>query len=194
MTQRLLMTLAFATLLGGTAAPALAAPDSYVIDPTHTSVIFSVNHGGWANVYGRFRTLSGTMKFDEKNVAASAVAVTIDANSVDTNHDKRNASLKSPDFLNTAEFDQIKFVSTKIEKTGDNKGRITGNLTLIGVTRPVVLDVTYNRTGFDKIMNKTKAGFSATTVIDRSQFGMKYGLPHLGNDIKVTLEVEAIKQ
>lgn len=194
MTKRLLMTLAAATVLGGMAAPVLAAPDSYVIDPTHTSVIFSVNHGGWANVYGRFRTLSGTMKFDEKNVAASAVAVTIDANSVDTNHDKRNASLKSPDFLNTAEFDQIKFVSTKIEKTGDNKGRITGNLTLIGVTKPVVLDVTYNRTGFDKIMNKTKAGFSATTVIDRSQFGMKYGLPHLGNDIKVTLEVEAIKQ
>ena len=143
----------------------------------------------------RFNKVSGDLVFDEKNPEKSSISVVIETATVDSNHEARDKHLRSPDFFNSAEFPQMKFVSTKITKTGAKTGKITGNLTLLGVTKPVTLDVKFNaKTPHFRIKDRIHAGFSARTKIKRSEWGMKKFLPAIGDDITIILEVEAIKQ
>ncbi|MBP2299217.1 YceI family protein [Azospirillum picis] len=175
------------------AASASAAPVTYKLDPAHTSVVFIVNHVGFSNLFGRFDKPAGEVTFDKDAPEKSSVTVAIDTASVDTNHEKRDQHLRSPDFFNTKEFPQMTFKSSKIEKTGDNTGKLHGDLTLLGVSKPVVLDVTFNNQGVSPASKQETAGFSARGTIKRSDFGMKYGVPAIGDDIQILIEVEAVK-
>jgi polyisoprenoid-binding protein YceI len=194
-------------LTGAIAAAALAtsmttsltasAADKLTIDPNHASATFRTMHLGYSRVTVRFNDVRGSIVFDQKDVTKSSVSVVIKTASVDSNHKKRDAHLRSPDFFNAKEFPEMKFVSTRIEKVGAKTGKIHGNLTLLGVTKPVTLDVQFNRMGpnplpgYNKIMT---AGFSATTKIKRSDWGMKYALRGIGDQIEIWLEVEAQKK
>ena len=130
-------SLAATTLLATLAGPALAGTP-YVLDPAHLSTLFVVDHMGYSKIYGRFGQVAGTVEFDPQAVETSSLSVTIKAASVDTNFGPRDDHLRSPDFFNVREFPDITFVSKKIEKTGERTGKVTGALTLLGVTRPVV--------------------------------------------------------
>ncbi|MDC0739545.1 YceI family protein [Cognatishimia sp. SS12] len=179
----------------GFAAPVLAA-DTYMIDPAHAWVQFSTNHVGWANARGTFNAVSGEIEFDKEDVTKSSVNVVIEAASIDTNLEARDDHLRSPDFLNAEEFPTIEFVSTSIEKTGDRTGLITGDMTLVGVTKPVVLDVVWNsESPLPWNDAKIKTGFSATGSIDSKEFGItKMEGFGLGPVINLMIDIEALKQ
>ncbi len=181
-----------AALLAGTGI-ATAAPADYTLDPSHTSVVFVINHLGFSNVYGRFDEVAGTLRFDPEALAAASVTATIKTGSLDTNHAKREEHLKSPDFFNAAAFPEMTFTSTGIEKTGDRTGKVTGTLTLLGVSKPVVLDVTFNKAGVSPITKKETAGFSARGSLKRSDFGMTTFLPAIADRVDIMIETEAVK-
>ena len=175
------------------ARPATAA-DTYVIDPVHTTIGFAANRRGLANIVGRFREFEGTIVFDEADISQSKVSVTIKADSIVTGFGPRDQDFRSPNFFNAKEFPEIKFTSTKITKTGAKTGTITGNLTLLGVTRPITLDATFNRTVVDRRLNKTHVGFTATASFDRRDFGMNRFARPDGPPVKLTFEIVADKQ
>ncbi|BAI74675.1 protein (plasmid) [Azospirillum sp. B510] len=193
MKKTLFAAVLFAATAVGTVAPAFAAPVNYKIDPAHTAVAFIVNHVGFSNVIGRFNTVGGDITFDKDAVEKSVVTVTIDTTSVDTNHAKRDEHLRSPDFFNAKEFPKLTFKSTKIEKTGEKTGKLHGDLTMLGVTKPVVLDITFNKDGVSPASKLETAGFSARGTVKRTDFGMKYGAPAIGDDIQLLIEIEAVK-
>ncbi|MGE0121173.1 MAG: YceI family protein [Dongiaceae bacterium] len=173
-----------------TAAP---AAERFAIDPSHSNILFLVGHLGYSRMVGQFQEFTGEFTFDEQAVEGSAVAVTISAASIDTDDQARDDHLRSPDFFNAAEFPEITFVSTAIERTGDNTGRITGELTLLGVTKPVTLDVTFNQKAphpLPQYNGVLVAGFSGRTKILRSDFGMSTFAPAIGDEIEILLEVE----
>ncbi|KAA1057132.1 YceI family protein [Azospirillum argentinense] len=190
--KRLLATAALSALV---ALPMTvqAAPVAYKLDPAHTAVVFIVDHLGFSKAVGSFNTVAGELAFDKDAADKSSLSVTIDTASIDTNHAKRDEHLKSPDFFNVKEFPKLTFKSTKIEKTGDKTGKLHGDLTLLGVTKPVVLDVTFNKDGVSPASKQETVGFSARGTIKRSDFGMKYGVPNIGDDIQIIIESEAVK-
>ena len=194
--KRLLAAAALSTALAAAATlplTAQAAPVAYKLDPAHTAVVFIVDHLAFSKAVGRFNTVAGELSFDKDAAEKSALSVTIDTASVDTNHAKRDEHLKSPDFFNVKEFPKLTFKSTKIEKTGDKTGKLHGDLTLLGVTKPVVLDVTFNKDGVSAASKLDTVGFSARGTIKRSEFGMKYGVPNIGDEIQIIIESEAVK-
>lgn len=194
MTKTLFAAVLFATAAAGALTPAAAAPVDYKVDPAHTSVAFIINHVGYSNLIGRFNTVAGDLTFDKDAVEKSTLAVTIDTASVDTNHAKRDEHLKSPDFFNAKEFPKLTFKSTRIEKTGATTGKLYGDMTLLGVTKPVVLDVTFNKDGVSPASKLETAGFSARGTLKRSDFGMKYGVPAIGDEVTLLIEAEAVKK
>ncbi|HEX2753257.1 MAG TPA: YceI family protein, partial [Alphaproteobacteria bacterium] len=119
---------------------------------------------------------------------------TIDTNSLTMDDDAWEKHLKNEDFFNVEKFPAMTFKSTKVEKTGDNTGRVTGDLTLLGVTKPVTLDVIFNKGGIHPYSKKYVAGFSATGKLNRSEFGMTYGLPGVGDEVNISIEVEGIRE
>lgn len=168
-------------------SPVFAA-DEFTIDPTHTWVNFSVNHGGFAAARGNFGDVSGTIMFDQADVSNSSVAVEIRASSVDTNLKARDGHLASPDFFNAAEFPKLTFKSTSVEKTGENTGTITGELTMLGVSKAITLDAVFNKGEGNKI------GFSATAEITPGDFGMsKVAGFGMGPTVHITIDLEAKK-
>ena len=187
-----LAALALITLV---AMPAFAA-DSYKIDPEHAWVSITVNHAGWSNAHGMFHAVAGDIVFDKDDVSKSSVNVTIEAASIDTNLDQRNSDINSPDFLNTAEFPTITFVSSAVEKTGDRTGKVIGTVSMIGVSLPLTLDVIWNAEQplpWDASVIKT--GFTATGKVDLADFGMtKAGDYGIGPDVNLLIDIEAIKQ
>lgn len=176
------------------ATPALA--DTYKIDTSHVYVGFEVDHLGFSTTYGRFNDVSGTIEFDEENPENSSVDVKIDPASVDTGHAERDEHVRGADLLNTAEYPEMSFKSTGIERTGEKTGRITGDLTLHGVTKPVTLDTTFTRQGTYPMTEEEihVIGFNATTTIKRSDFGMDKWLEMIGDELPITISFEAHKQ
>ena len=182
------------------AAAAFAATDKFEIDPTHSQAGFTVRHF-FSRVPGRFNELSGTIQFDPKNLAASSVEVTIPVSSINTENDRRDAHLKSPDFFDAANFPNLTFKSTKVVPGKDGKFQIEGDLTMRGVTKKVVLDATSLGSGpvgsGDRI--ETRAGWEAVTTVNRKDYGISWnktldqGGTLLGDDVTITLQVEAIK-
>jgi polyisoprenoid-binding protein YceI len=183
-----------ATGLAFLATPALA--DTYKIDTSHVYVGFEVDHLGFSTTYGRFNDVSGTIELDEENPEMSSVEVKIDPASVDTGHAERDEHLRGADLLNTAEYPEMSFKSTGIERTGEKTGLITGDLTLHGVTRPVTLDTEFTRKGtYPMTEEKIEViGFNATTTIRRSDFGMDKWLQMVGDELPITISFEAHKQ
>ncbi len=166
------------------------AADVYTLDPTHTTVVWSANHLGFSNPFGLFSMVEGTLTLDETAPEKSNVDATISIANLFTGNQKFDDHLKNKDFFNITEFPKATFKSTKVEKTGDKTARVTGDLTMLGITKPVVLDVTYNKSGVFPMNQKPTVGFSATTTIKRSDWGMEYGVA-LGVSDDVTLRIEA---
>jgi polyisoprenoid-binding protein YceI len=179
------------------APAAQAAPETFTIDTTHSNIVFLVDHLGYAKMVGEFQDYSGEFTFDPDDPDASSVSLTIQAGSVDTDHDKRDQHLTGPDFLNAAKFPTITFESTGVEVTGERRGELTGELTMLGETRPITLDVTFNKMAenplpqYDKILT---AGFSARGTIERSNWGVDSYVPSIGDEIRLILEIEGQDQ
>ena len=178
------------------AAPAVAAPERYRLDPEHLSIGFLVGHIGYADVLGKFLRAEGDFVLDEKARTVSDIKVTIDAASVFSNHEARDDHVRKADFLDVARFPTITFVSTGATATGPDTGTIDGDLTIRGVTRPVTLDVTLNKTGPYPFGDNYVAGVSARTTIRRSDFGMTYAVENgwVGDEVQVIIELEAIRE
>jgi polyisoprenoid-binding protein YceI len=180
--------------------PVLAHADTWQIDPAHTNVEFSVRHMMISNVKGQFQKTSGTITINGNDPTSAKIDATIDAASINTRVDKRDAHLKSPAFLDVDKFPTITFKSTKVEAAGPGKWKVTGDLTLHGVTKPVVLDVEGTGTPITDPMGNTRAGASATTKIDRKDFGLVWNQPletggvMVGDDVAISIDVEAIKK
>lgn len=171
-----------------------ALAEGWKLDESHTHVLFEVNHLGFSTNHGGFRKVSGAVNLDEKKPENTKVEVTIDAASLFTWHDKRDEHLRSADFFNVEKFPALTFKSTKVERTGENTAKMTGDLTMLGVTKPVSLDVTLNKMGpHPRNSEKTVAGFTATGILKRSDFGMAYGVPAVGDEVRVTIETELNK-
>ncbi len=173
-----------------------SAQDAYAVDADHAWVTFKTNHAGWADAHGLFRTVSGEIQFDRENVANSSIELRIEAASIDTNNERRDTHLRSPDFFNVEEFPEITFESTTIEQTGERTANVTGDLTLLGTTEPVTLAVTWNEESpLPWDANTIKTGFSATGSFSGLDFGMtsltQYGL---GPDVELDIDIEAVRQ
>ena len=165
--------------------------DSYTIDPKHTYPNFSINHLGFSTMHGQFEKTTGSLSLDQAKGTGS-VNVVIQMASVSTGLKKRDDHLRGPDFFNAVEFPTMTFKSTKVSFKG--KGAVvTGNLTIKGVTKAVDLEVASINCGVHPFNKKHVCGFDATTSIKRSDFGIKYGLPAIGDKMDIQIEVEAIK-
>lgn len=176
------------------ATPAFAAPDKYSFDPAHTQILFSVSHLGFSHSHGRFNTFDGSFTFDEKNPEASSVDVTIDTGSVDMGSKEWDDAVKADALLNAKKFPKMMFKSTSVTKTDEKTGTVTGDLTLLGVTKPVTLSVTFNKSGNHPYTKNHLAGFSASATLKRSDFGMAKYIPDVGDEVSITIEVEGIRQ
>lgn len=175
---------------------AAAAPERYRIDPEHLSIGFLVGHIGYAEVLGLFLEGEGSFTFDPEARTLSDLRVTIPAVSVFTNHDDRDEHLRGSDFLDAGSHPEITFAGTGAEPTGERTGRVTGDLTLRGVTRPVTLDVTWNKSGPYPFGDNFVIGISARTTIRRSDFGMTYAVDNgwVEDEVDIIIELEAIRQ
>jgi polyisoprenoid-binding protein YceI len=183
--------LVLASALALATAPVFAA--TYTLDPGHTQVVFSWNHFGYSNPTAQFGKVEGTLEFDAANPTKSSVKVTIPLASVNSNVEKLNEHLQGADFFDSAKYPDAVFKSTKVEKgASENQLKVSGELSLHGVTKPVVLDVTVNKVGEHPMRKAPAAGFDATATIKRSDFGISTYVPMVSDDIKLHITSEAI--
>lgn len=169
------------------------AAESYTIDPFHTYPNFEINHLGFSTMHGRFGKTEGKLTIDWANNTGT-VDIVIDAASIDTGMKKRDDHLRSPDFLNAAEFPEITYKSTKVKINDDKTARVDGNLTIMGVTRPVTLEVESINCGEHPMQKGTHVcGFDAEGEIKRSDFGITYALPAVGDEMELKIQVEATR-
>ena len=175
------------------AAPALAAPETYVADSTHTFSRFSYSHFGYSTQVSRFNKNTGTVVFD-KAAKTGSVDIVIDTKSVDTGYDTFNEHIQGEDFLDTAKFPTATFKSTKVIFEGDKPAKVEGNLTIKGVTKPVTLTVTSFQAMPHPMLKKDAIGANATVTIKRSEFNAGKYAPYVGDDVTIDVAIEAIKQ
>jgi polyisoprenoid-binding protein YceI len=174
-----------------------AAPAPFNLDASHSTAGFAVKHLVISSVRGEFRTFSGVVQLDDADPTKSTVEATIDVNSLDTHVADRDAHLKSPDFFDTAKFPTVTFKSTKVAKAGKDALKVTGDLTLHGVTRPVTLDVKTSPE-VKGMFGETRRAFAATTKISRKDFGLTWNKlveagPAVGDEVVITLDLEVVK-
>ena len=183
-------TLALAVTLAG---PASAAPETYVVDPSHTFARFSYSHFGLSTQLSRFDRTSGTVVLDAAAKSAT-VDIVIDTTSVDTGFATFNEHIQGPDFLDTAKYPTATFKSTRVTFEGDKPVAIDGNLTIKGVTRPVTLTVTSYTSMMHPMLKKPAIGADATTVIKRTEFNAGKYAPNVGDDVTISIALEAVRQ
>ena len=183
--------LSAAALLAFAAAPALAAPVTYKIDPTHTIVLAQWNHFGFSNPSASFGNVEGTLVYDAADVARSSVEVTLPLSGLEGFSAKFNEHLRSADFFDAAKFPKATFKSTKVEAAGEGKLKVTGDLTVKDITRPVVLDVTLNKAADHPMTKAPTIGFDATTTLSRSEFGVGNYAPAVSDEVELRITTEA---
>jgi polyisoprenoid-binding protein YceI len=181
--------LLFASLLLA-AGLAQAAPATYKLDPNHTQVIASWNHFGYSNPIANFGNVDGTLVYDADKVEASSVNVTLPLSGLDALVPDLTKHIQSADFFDAAKWPTATFKSTKVEKGAGDKLKVTGDLTIRDVTKPVVLDVTLNKAGQGR-NGEAKVGFGATTTIKRSEFGVAKFIPNVSDEIQLRITTEA---
>lgn len=186
-------TLAVVAGLSGTAFSAQAA-DTYKLDPTHTSVLFIVNHLGFSDYQGRFNGVTGELTLDREDPSASSATITIDLNQIDSGVEALDNHMKSADFFNVEEFPTATFTSTSVELVGDNAATVTGDLTLLGETKPLVLDVALSGEGTHPMTGDEVVGFSADGVVTRTDYGMDFLVPGVGDEVTLQISSEFLKQ
>lgn len=173
-----------------TAIPAQAKVETYKFEKPHTQIGFYASHLGFSHSHGRFMDFDGSLKLDRDNPENSKVSVTIDATSLDMN-DKVWTDHVQDKLFDVQNYPEIKFESTNVLQQGDNKALVTGQLTMLGKSRAVILNVKYNKSGSNPYSGVYTSGFSATASIQRSNWGMDYGLPGIGDEVEIRIEVEA---
>jgi len=189
-----------ATLVAALAVPSPAATATWQIDPAHTAAGFSVRHMMIATVRGQFKGVTGMVLWDDQDINNSTVDVTIDANTVDTGEPKRDADLKSANFFDVKNYPTITFKSTKIEKISAGKMKVTGNLTIHGVTKQVVLDVEGPSGAVKDPWGNTRVALNATTTVNRLDYGVKWnakmdsGGMVVGDDVNINIDLEMTKK
>lgn len=185
-----LLALLFAGGLAAPAAPVHAA-DTFTFDASHTYIGFEIDHLGFAMTLGEFLRYEGTLTLDRENIERSTVEVRIDTASIDTDQADFDEHLRSADFFHVAEFPTMHFRSTAVEDLGAGRLKVSGDLTLLGSTRPVVLDTRLNKVATHPFRRGIEvAGFSATTTIDRTAFGMDKYAPAVGTEVRIRIETE----
>ena len=175
------------------AAPALAAPETYVVDGNHTFPRFSYNHLGYSIQMSRFDKATGTVTLD-KAAKTAAVDIVIDTKSVNTGSATFNEHIQGEDFLDTTKYSTAAFKSTKVVFDGDKPASIEGNLTLKGVTKPVTLTVTNFKAAPHPMLKKDAIGANATTKVKRTDFNMGKNVPYVGDEVTIDIAIEAVKQ
>ncbi len=191
----------FLALFLAAAAPAaaLAQTSTWNLDPAHSHASFTVRHMVISNVRGDFQKFSGAVQLDEKDVSRSTVEATLQTASVDTANADRDKHLRSPDFFDAEKFPTIAFKSTRVEKAADGKLNVTGNLTMKGVTKPVVLVVEGPTAEIKDPWGNARRGLSASTTINRKDWGLTWNKmveagPVVGDEVKIVIEAELVKQ
>ena len=169
---------------------ARAATETYTLDPTHSYVMWHINHFGFSSPSGKWLA-EGTLVLDESAPKNSKVNVTIPVTNMVTGIPKLDEHLQDSDFFDTAHYPNATFVSDKVNVTGKTTAKVQGILTVHGVSKPVTLDVKLNKMGESPITHKKTVGFTATTTIKRSDFGISKYLPGLGDEVKINIETEA---
>ncbi|MCV6586338.1 MAG: YceI family protein [Marinibacterium sp.] len=184
-----------AALLASTAfaGAALAEAEKYVLDASHSQILFSYNHLGFSTTWGMFSGFEGDIMFDAADPAASSVSVSMPLSMMFTGWEQRTGHFMSEDFFAATEDETISFNSTSIEVTGDDTALITGDLTLNDVTKSVVLDARLNQAGDHPMANKPWLGFDATTTLVRSDYGLGQFAPFVSDEVAVQISVEAMK-
>ncbi len=192
MISRPLVTAIAALVLASASVVAFAAPVTYKIDPSHTDVIVSWSHFGFSNPIAHFGDVDGSITYDADNVGQSSVNVTIPLVGMESHVAAFNDHLRGSDFFDAEKYPVITFASTGVEAAGSDKLRVSGDLTVHGVTRPVVLDVKINRIGEQPMAKRPAAGFDATTTIKRSDFGMAKYAPNVSDEVQIRITTEAV--
>ena len=191
--QKLTKLTAALILAAVTAAPALAAPETFAVDSTHTFPRFSYSHLGYSIQMSRFDKATGTVTLD-KAARTAAVDIVIDTKSVNTGSATFNEHIQGEDFLDTAKYPTATFKSTKVNFEGDKPASIEGNLTLKGITKPVTLTVTSFHAMPHPMMKKDAIGANATTKVKRTDFNMGKNAPYVGDEVTIDIAFEAVKQ
>ncbi|HEV2622282.1 MAG TPA: YceI family protein [Frateuria sp.] len=187
--MRTFKALLFAGLLGA-AAIAQAAPVTYTLDPHHTMVLFSWSHFGFSHPTAELGLGQGTLTFDPQHPEQAKVEVTLPMSGLDTHVPALNEHLAKPDFLDSAKYPLATYKSTRVEPIGNGHFRVTGDLTVHGVTRPVVLDATLNKVGKHPMSGKQSIGFDATGTLKRSDFGVSAYVPNVSDEISLHITTE----
>lgn len=193
-------TLLAAALSAILTIPAAAATSTWQIDPAHTAAGFAVKHLMISTVRGQFKGITGTVTWDDQDVSKSSVDVTIDANTVDTSEPMRDKDLKSEKFFDVAKYPTITFKSKKVEAVSAGKVKITGDLTIHGVTKEAVLDVEGPTAPVKDPWGNTRVAASATTKVNRQDYGVKWnanmdgGGVVVGDDVNITIDLEMTKK
>ena len=184
-------TLATAMMLTFVSA-SISLAQQYTLDPAHSGVTFQISHLGLSWIHGRFNTISGDFSINKEAPEQSTFALTIDANSIDTNNQQRDDHLKSPDFFNVKQFPEITFQSTKVEAIKDGY-KVTGDLTIHGETKPVTFDLLGGRTA-EFPPGTSRTGFSTSVKIKRTDFGVGQPVPAIGEEVHTTISFECTQK
>jgi len=172
-------------------APAQAA-DTFTVDPIHSSLVFRVKHLNVGHIYGRFNQFSGSFAFDEKTPADCKLEMEVKIDSLDTANTDRDKHLKGPDFFNAKEFTTMTFKATSMKASDEKNYEVTGDLMLHGVTKQVTVKLERIGTAKDPRSGKPRTGWETTFTIKRSDFGMKYGVPAISDEVRITVAMEGV--
>ncbi len=191
----------FLALAAALAIPTLAVAETttWNIDLKHSDATFAVKHLVISTVRGHFGKTTGTIKMDESDVTRSSVQAAVDVNTIDTRVPDRDKDLKSANFFDAEKYPTMTFTSTKVQKAGEGRLQVTGDLTIKGTTKPVTFDVTYTPQAIKGMGGEERRGFSATTKINRKEFGLSYSKmveagPVVGDEVTIQIDAEAVKQ
>jgi polyisoprenoid-binding protein YceI len=189
-----------ALVYGAAIAPALAADftanpadvkaGTYALDPAHGKITWSLSHLGFSTYTGQFANAMGTLVLNPKDIAKTTLTATVVIDSVGTLNPKLDGELKSAEFFNAPEFPTATFTSTKVVRTGEKIAEVFGNLTLLGVTKPQTLNVTFNLAGTNPIEKVYEVGFQGHAILKRSEFGLKTYIPYIGDEVTLDIEGE----
>ena len=173
--------------------PAAVPAGHYEVDPTHTSILARIDHMGFSTTTVAFDQVSGGFDYHPANPEPSQLSISVDPTALNSGFGKRDTDLKGPGFFNVAGFSTISFKSSHLTRVDATHATVDGELTLLGVTKPVTLNVTFNGTGTG-MMGDTRAGFQATATLLRSDFGMKTFLPAIGDQVTLLIDAEFAKK
>lgn len=171
-----------------------AEPQRFAMDTSHSRIVFSISHFGFSMLPGIFREFDAELLYDHETPAESRLSVTIQAASVDMFHERLNNHLKADDFFAVEKYPTLTFVSTQVEPLSDDKASVTGDFTMLGKTLPMTLDVLLIKYAPHPMSGKQPVGFEATGTIDRTEFGMTYRAPFVGEEVRFTITMEAHAQ